>query len=84
MFFTAVTEIISSTFENGGKSAKSIMDGFIDSVYSSLFNNDEHTRGVKYSYRIIRSHLYHGLVNDGTSWKTWSNYKDVNTMINQQ
>ena len=73
-----------STFENGGKSAKSIMDGFIDSVYSSLFSK-MNTREDKYYFlsHYTLSQLYHELVNDGTSWKTWSNYKDVNTMINR-
>ena len=73
-----------STFENGGKSAKSIMDGFIDGVYSSLFNK-MNTREDKYYFlsHYTLSQLYHELVNDGTSWKTWSNYKDVNTMINR-
>lgn len=73
-----------STFENGGKSAKSIMDGFIDGVYSSLFNKMS-TREDKYYFlsHYTLSQLYHELVNDGTSWKTWSNYKDVNTMINR-
>lgn len=72
-----------STFENGGKSAKSIMDGFIDGVYSSLFSK-MNTREDKYYFlsHYTLSQLYHELVNDGTSWKTWSNYKDVNTMIN--
>ena len=73
-----------STFENGGKSAKSIMDGFIDGVYSSLFSK-MNTREDKYYFlsHYTLSQLYHELVNDGTSWKTWSNYKDVNTMINR-
>lgn len=73
-----------STFENGGKSAKSIMDGFIDGVYSSLFNKMS-TREDKYYFlsHYTLSQLYHELVNGGTSWKTWSNYKDVNTMINR-
>lgn len=73
-----------STFENGGKSAKSIMDGFIDGVYSSLFNK-MNTREDKYYFlsHYTLSQLYHELVNDGTSWKTWSNYKDINTMINR-
>lgn len=73
-----------STFENGGKSAKSIMDGFIDGVYSSLFNKIS-TREDKYYFlsHYTLSQLYHELVNDGTSWKTWSNYKDINTMINR-
>lgn len=72
-----------STFENGGKSAKSIMDGFIDGVYSSLFSK-MNTREDKYYFlsHYTLSQLYHELINDGTSWKTWSNYKDVNTMIN--
>lgn len=72
-----------STFENGGKSAKSIMDGFIDGVYSSLFSK-MNTREDKYYFlsHYTLSQLYHELVNDGTSWKTWSNYKDINTMIN--
>lgn len=73
-----------STFENGGKSAKSIMDGFIDGVYSSLFSK-MNTREDKYYFlsHYTLSQLYHELVNDGTSWKTWNNYKDVNTMINR-
>lgn len=73
-----------STFENGGKSAKSIMDGFIDGVYSSLFSK-MNTREDKYYFlsHYTLSQLYHELVNDGTSWKTWSNYKDINTMINR-
>ena len=73
-----------STFENGGKSAKSIMDGFIDGVYSSLFSK-MNTREDKYYFlsHYTLSQLYHELVNGGTSWKTWSNYKDVNTMINR-
>lgn len=73
-----------STFENGGKSAKSIMDGFIDGVYSSLFSK-MNTREDKYYFlsHYTLSQLYHELVNDGTSWKTWSDYKDVNTMINR-
>lgn len=73
-----------STFENGGKSAKFIMDGFIDGVYSSLFSK-MNTREDKYYFlsHYTLSQLYHELVNDGTSWKTWSNYKDVNTMINR-
>ena len=76
-----------STFENGGKSAKSIMDGVScleDGVYSSLFSK-MNTREDKYYFlsHYTLSQLYHELVNDGTSWKTWSNYKDVNTMINR-
>lgn len=60
------------------------MDGFIDGVYSSLFSK-MNTREDKYYFlsHYTLSQLYHELVNDGTSWKTWSNYKDVNTMINR-
>lgn len=72
-----------STFSNGGKTAKSIMDSYINGVYSSdfkhLINADD-----KYYYlsHYAESQLYHELVGDSTNWKTWSSYKDINTMIN--
>lgn len=71
-----------STFENGGKSAKSIMDGYINGAYSSLFNK-MNTKEDKYYFltHYTLSQLYHEFANDGTSWKTWGNYNDINTMV---
>ena len=72
-----------STFSNGGKTAKSIMDSYINGVYSSDFKHLSNADD-KYYYlsHYAESQLYHELVGDSTNWKTWSSYKDINTMIN--
>ena len=72
-----------STFSNGGKTAKSIMDSYINGVYSSDFKHLSNADD-KYYYlsHYAESQLYHELVGDSTNWKTWSGYKDINTMIN--
>lgn len=72
-----------STFSNGGKTAKSIMDSYINGVYSSDFKHLSNADD-KYYYlsHYAESQLYHELVGDSTNWKTWSSYNDINTMIN--
>ena len=72
-----------STFSNGGKTAKSIMDSYINGVYSSDFKHLSNADD-KYYYlsHYAESQLYHELVGDSTNWKTWSSYSDINTMIN--
>ncbi len=72
-----------STFSNGGKTAKSIMDSYINGVYSSNFKHLSNADD-KYYYlsHYAESQLYHELVGDSTNWKTWSSYNDINTMIN--
>jgi hypothetical protein len=72
-----------STFSNGVKTAKSIMDSYINGVYSSDFKHLSNADD-KYYYlsHYAESQLYHELVGDSTNWKTWSSYKDINTMIN--
>lgn len=73
-----------STFSNGGKTAKSIMDSYINGVYSSNFKHLSNADD-KYYYlsHYAESQLYHELVGDSTNWKTWSSYNDINTMINR-
>lgn len=73
-----------STFSNGGKTAKSIMDSYINGVYSSDFKHLSNADD-KYYYlsHYAESQLYHELVGDSTNWKTWSSYNDINTMINR-
>lgn len=72
-----------STFSNGGKTAKSIMDSYINGVYSSDFKHLSNADD-KYYYlsHYAESQLYHELVGDNSNWKTWSSYNDINTMIN--
>ncbi|WP_440453869.1 SpaA isopeptide-forming pilin-related protein [Ruminococcus intestinalis] len=72
-----------STFSNGGKTAKSIMDSYINGVYSSNFKHLSNADD-KYYYlsHYAESQLYHELVGS-TNWKTWSSYNDINTMINR-
>ena len=72
-----------STFSNSGKTAKSIMDSYINGVYSPFFKHMSNTNDKYYFLsHYALSQLYHEFANDGTSWKTWSSYKDINTMVN--
>lgn len=73
-----------SSFKNGGKTAKSIMDSYIDNeFYSGLFSkignkNDKYYLLSHYAL----SQLYHEFIGDPASnWKAWSYSGDVVRMI---
>ena len=77
-------------FKVGDKSAKSIMDKYInDSVYEPLFEKIDKKYGnnaLSKKYYILShyaiSQLYHQMLGDPTSeWKAW--YGDTNTIINE-
>lgn len=70
------------TFSNGGKTAKSIMDGYINGRYYGYFNKMSKDED-KYYYlsHYALSQLYHEFKGD-SGWKTWSGYTDITVMIN--
>lgn len=71
-----------SRFSNGGKTAKSIMDGYITGGYGGYFNKMSKVED-KYYYlsHYALSQLYHEFKGD-SGWKTWSGYTDITVMIN--
>lgn len=71
-----------SNFYNGGKTAKSIMDGYINGRYYGYFNKMSKDED-KYYYlsHYALSQLYHEFKDD-SGWKTWSGYTDITAMIN--
>lgn len=71
-----------SRFFNGGKTAKSIMDGYINGRYYGYFNKMSKDED-KYYYlsHYALSQLYHEFKDD-SGWKTWSGYTDITVMIN--
>lgn len=73
-----------STFSNGGKTAKSIMDGYLaNSFYASYFSSMSKTDAYYFLSHYALSQLYHEMINDNsTAWKAWSSYTDITTMIN--
>ena len=62
-----------SNFSNGGKTAKSIMDGYLaNSFYASYFSSMSKTDAYYFLSHYALSQLYHEMINDNsTAWKAW-------------
>lgn len=71
-----------STFSNGGKTAKSIMDSYIDK-YSNFFEDMDSTED-KYRFltHFVLSQLYHEMIGDDYEMP-WSKYDDIKEMIDE-